>query len=69
MGAGAQAHGLGERGGALRVAGDDPLMEKFTGYLAGERKTNGKRSNCDGFDKRDTLRCKGRRDLPCGGGG
>ena len=30
---------------------------------------NGKRSNGDGFDKRDTLRCRERRDLPCGGDG
>ena len=42
---------------------------KFAGYLVGERKTNGKQSNSDGFDKRDTLRCRERRDLPRGGGG
>ena len=44
-------------------------MVKFAGYIAGERKTNGKRSNGDGFDKRDTLRCRERRDLPCGDDG
>jgi len=38
-------------------------MVKLTGYLAGERKTNRKRSNVDGFDKRDTLRWRERRDL------
>ena len=48
---------------------DDPFMEEFAGYFAGERKTNGKWSNGDGFDKRDTLRCRERRDLPCGGDG
>ena len=29
----------------------------------------GKRSNSDGFEKKDTLWCRERRDLPRGGGG
>ena len=61
----------GCRGGAgwSETKEDDPFMEKFTGYLVGERKTNGKQSNGDGIEKISTLRCRERQDLPCGGGG
>ena len=70
-GQGRRRQALGEegRGHGRRWPETEKAMVKFAGYLVGERKTNGKRSNSDGFDKRDTLRCRGRRDLPCGGGG
>ena len=64
-----QALGEEDRGHGRRWPETEKAMVKFAGYLVGERKTNRKRSNSDGFDKRDTLRYRGRRDLPCGGGG
>ena len=69
-GQGRRRQALGEegRGHGQRWPETEKVMVKLAGYLAGERKTNGKRSNIDGFDKRDTLRWRERRDLTCGGG-
>ena len=44
-------------------------MDELAGKTTGKTKTKGKQSNGDGFEKKDTLRCRERRDLPRGGGG
>ena len=46
-----------------------PAMDELAEKSTGKRKTKGKQSNGDGFMKRSIPRHRGRRDLPCGGGG
>ena len=46
-----------------------PPLDELIGKSTGKRKTKGKQSNGDGFEKRRTLQCGERRDLTCSGAG
>ena len=59
-GPGVAAHGREEGPSGPADRKKTSFFGEFAGDVAGEIEKNGKRSNCDGFNKRDTLRYRGR---------